>query len=203
MTAFYRRATGAPLPASLDAAPRRRAWAAAASFVLLAACGVPEAAPGEDASRAEPDHEEGHEADGHDDERIVRLTEADLRAAGVTLARAQTGPMAGTLSLPAEIGFDPDRLANISVPLEGTVAALPVTEGDRVARGDALAVVSSRELADLKAEFIAAQAGEELTRAELVRAEELYADSAVSQAELQSDRAAHARAVAARTGAET
>src|SRR5690606_7455186 len=88
-------------------------------------------------------------------------------------------------------------------PVEGVVRELPVTEGDRVGAGDPLAVISSRELADLKAEFLAALSAEDLARANLARAQELFAANAVAEAELQSDRAAHASAVAARTGAET
>ncbi len=203
MRNLFARAFCAPL-----ARPRRgRAMLVASACLLIAACGEPEAAAedhNEEAAHAEAAHDAGHEAgheEGHED--VVRLPEADLRAAGVVVEQAAAGPMAHAISLPAEIGFDPDRLARISAPVGGIAREIPVSEGDHVSPGDILAVISSRDLADLKAEFLSAQAVETLARTEFARAGELFEADAVSESEYLADRADYDRAIAARAAAET
>lgn len=141
----------------------------------------------------------GHdEHDDHGDEHggdVVRLDASAAAEAGIVIATAQLGVSADTLSLPAELRFDADRVARIAAPVNGLVTQLDRGEGDQVTRGDRLALLSSRELADLKADFLTAKSAEELARSHLVREERLFADKITSKAELDDARAAltHAR----------
>ncbi len=148
---------------------------------------------------ADGDH--GSDEAAHDD--LVRLSEPDARAVGVIIDVAEAAPLSNSLALPAEIRFDPDRIADVAAPVGGIVRRLDATEGDMVAVGDVLAVLSSRELADLKAEFLTAQASENLLQLELERAEELHSRNTVSEAQVQTARAKLATAAAAREAAET
>lgn len=206
------RVAGAPADAP---SPRRPQPISASLLALLclglAACGGPvdEAHDDHDGeAHAEAGHEDHDEHDGegegHEEHAdLVVMSAEDIASAGIVVERAARGPMPGGLNLPAEIRFDPDRVANLSVPVQGTVQTIMATEGDHVRAGQALAVISSRELADLKAEFLSAQADEELARSEAVRAEDLFAAEAVSEAELLTARANRDRAAAARAAAET
>ena len=73
-------------------------------------------------------------------------------------------------------------------------------EGDKVTRGATLALLSSRELAELVAEFLVASTEEDLAAATHRREETLYSDRITSRADLEAARAALAAARAARDG---
>ena len=103
------------------------------------------------------DHAESDgEPDGHDDHSesegdVVKLTQDAATEAGIETAIVAEGAIAQSLSLPAEIRFDADRVANVSPKVSGVIGKLYASEGDHVARGDTLALIKSRELAGLKA----------------------------------------------------
>jgi cobalt-zinc-cadmium efflux system membrane fusion protein len=68
--------------------------------------------------------------------------------------------------------------------------------------GATLAILSSRELADLKAEYMTAKTAEDLAGQALEREETLFSDRITSEADLQAARAALAAASANREGVE-
>lgn len=158
-------------------------------------------------TQAEDDHEDGdHDEHGPEDEGEhsdhVELSRDAAAEAGIRLSRAARAPLQESLSLPAELRFDADRIAAVSPQISGRVIRLTAKEGDTVASGATLAVLSSRELADLKAEFLTATTAEELARQALQREETLFSDRITSEADLQAARAALAAASANREGVE-
>lgn len=151
----------------------------------------------------EGDHADGDEhgegEDGHDDHDdhgdedggdVVKLDAAAAAEAGIVVIAAATGTLADTLSLPAELRFDADRVARVAAPVSGLVSRLDKGEGDTVRRGERLALLSSRELAELKADFLTAKSAENLAASNLARDERLFADKITSEADLDAARAA-------------
>lgn len=150
------------------------------------------------------DHD-GHTDDDHgDDEHSdhVELSPDAAREAGIIVSVAEIASAGQTLSLPAELRFDADRVAAVSPLVSGRLERLLAGEGDTVSRGDTLALLSSRELAELKAEYLSAATAETLARQALLREETLFADRITSEADLETARAALAAARAQREGAE-
>jgi cobalt-zinc-cadmium efflux system membrane fusion protein len=110
-------------------------------------------------------------------------------------------PASHTLQVPADIEADPARVANILAPLTGRVVALKVGLGDRVTKGQVLAIIASGDLAQASADVEKAQdaynvAKKALDRAVGVRAAGGAADkdieaaqSAVNQAQAELTRA--------------
>ena len=153
------------------------------------------------------DHSAQDEHAGHDhgdDEHSdhVELSPEAAREAGIIVAAAEMNTANGSLSLPAELRFDADRVAAISPLVSGRIERLAAGEGETVSRGDTLAVLASRELADLKAEYLSAATAETLARQALEREETLFAARITSEADLQTARAALAAARAQRGGVE-
>lgn len=154
---------------------------------------------------ASPDHD-GH--DDHDDDHdeadadLVKLTADAAREAGIETATVIEGAIAQSLSLPAEIRFDADRVANVSPKVSGVIGRLYASEGDQVSRGDTLALIQSRELASLKAAYLTAQTRESLASKALAREEKLFADKITSEADLQNARAEYEAAGADSDAAE-
>lgn len=156
---------------------------------------------------ADDDHEDGdHDEHGHEDEGEhsdhVELSRDAAAEAGIRVSRAARAPLQQSLSLPAELRFDADRIAAVSPQISGRIIRLTAKEGDTVKSGATLAVLSSRELADLKAEYLTANTAEELARQALQREETLFSDRITSEADLQAARAAVAAASANREGVE-
>lgn len=130
---------------------------------------------------AEKDGGHGHE--GHDDhngedeeEGVVRLESAVMKEFGIVVEEAVTRPLEQTLRLPGEIVFNADRIAHVTPSVSGIVQEVNLSVGDRVEAGDVMAVLSSRELAAARSDFLVAQARLELERETLERQERLLAD---------------------------
>jgi len=174
---------------------------------LLAACSDGEKTPA-DAHDDHPKqvdehaatHGNDHDEDGGDD--VVKLTAMSASEVGIKISEAQMAEIGQSLSLPAEIRFDADRIANVSPKVSGVIARLYASEGDTVSRGDTLALITSRELASLKAEWQKAETGTALAAQALVREEKLWADKITSEADVQAARASFEAAKAASDAAE-
>lgn len=155
------------------------------------------------AEESHSDHD-NHADDDHENSEsdVVSLSSDEARAAGITIAQAQRGPLGQPLSLPAEIRFDTDRIANLSPRVSGVIEKLYANEGDRVRRGATLARIKSRELAGLKAAWQKAETQKQLAAQSLAREEKLWADKITSEADLQAARASFEAAKAESDAAE-
>jgi len=88
--------------------------------------------------------------EAHGGEEVVRLTDAQLEAAGVEVAPLAGGPIATHLTLPAEIGVNQDTLVHVTPRVPGVVADVMAFLGDSVEPGQTLAVLESSELGEVK-----------------------------------------------------
>lgn len=154
------------------------------------------------------DRDEHGEGDTHDDDHddesqdVVKLSETAAQEAGIVISQAELGPLGQFISLPAEIRFDADRVANLSPRVSGIIARLYANEGDVVKRGDTLALISSRELSGLKAVWLKAQTQASLAETALAREEKLFAEKITAEADVQAARANFEAIKAARDAAE-
>jgi len=123
------------------------------------------------------DAHDGHgEEGGHDEhgEKIVKLSDAAIKEFGVETAAAGKGMLQVHVSLPAEIVINADRKAHIVPRVPGVVKAVHGNLGAKVREGDVLAVIESRELADIKAAYLAAKEKLVLAQATFEREEMLW-----------------------------
>lgn len=115
--------------------------------------------------------------------------------AEVTVSAARRAP--AVESYPAVVASE--RTAEIATRMSGTVEAVHVDVGARVHKGDALV---SLDAADVRARVAAARAQENLAERSYGRIENLHADGAASQQELDQAKAALEGARAQRVEAE-
>ena len=119
----------------------------------------------------------GHGESGHNDgEEVVRLTESQQEEFGVELGYAKPRQLGETIALPGEVKFNGDRVAHIVPRVKGIVSTVSAKEGDYVKAGDVLAVLESRELASIKAEYLAASGRLEIAQANFDREARLRAE---------------------------
>lgn len=128
---------------------------------LVVALGLAGPANGEDDGHDHGDHaghdhgEDGHGEDGHDDGEpsvaeedhgeIVKLDAATLREFDIEVATAAPGTIDKYITLSGEVRANADRLAHIVPRYAGVVTEVRVNIGDRVGKGETLAVVESDE----------------------------------------------------------
>ena len=91
--------------------------------------------------------EEDHGEESVHGARVVRLDAATLEEFGVELAVAGPGWIEKTVSLPAEVRPNQDRLAHIAPRFPGIAREVRAKIGDRVKPGQVLAVIESEALA--------------------------------------------------------
>ncbi|MDF3842143.1 efflux RND transporter periplasmic adaptor subunit [Pseudomonas citronellolis] len=121
------------------------------------------------------DDEHHAETDEHGEEDAgLRLSDEQLRVAGVELEYAAPAELSARLSLPGEIAFDADRTAHLVPRVAGVVQQVAAELGQAVKRGELLAVIASPQLSDLRSELAAAQRRLELARVTYERERQLW-----------------------------
>ena len=107
-------------------------------------------------------------------EARVTMSDAQLKQNGVSLLAAGPARIDHTLQMIGEIRLNEDRIAHVVPLLTGVVLASSANAGDRVRRGQLLAVISSQALADQRSELLAAQKRLALTRTTYSREKTLW-----------------------------
>jgi cobalt-zinc-cadmium efflux system membrane fusion protein len=155
--------------------------AAAAAGIIVAAVAFrqfgPRSTAPAPAAREEAGHKDdpGHkEHDEHGEKDVVRLSDAELKEFGIEVGTAGPGNLKIQVSLPGEVMANADRLAHIVPRVSGVVREVRKSLGDRVRKGEVMAVLESRELADAKAAFLNATEKHALARANFTREEDLW-----------------------------
>ena len=90
-------------------------------------------------------------------EARVTMTDAQLQGAGIELAEAGPATIGTALELLGEVRYNSDRTVQVVPRLAGLVESVAVSAGERVRKGQVLAVLSSQLLADQRTELLAAQ----------------------------------------------
>ena len=112
---------------------------------------------GHDGHEKKSEHKDHDDHTGHDDhgeERVVKLAEAELREFGIEVGTASSGTLRQLVTLPGEVALNADRRSHVAPRVSGVVQAVHKTLGDQVQVGDVLALLDSRELADLKSAYL-------------------------------------------------
>jgi len=93
----------------------------------------------------EEGHAHGEEGEEHHDDGIVRLSEEQLRRAGITTAPVGPGTIDSGAELLGQVHANGDQVAHLYPRFPGLVLDVRKSVGDVVRRGDVLAVLESSE----------------------------------------------------------
>lgn len=104
----------------------------------------------------------------------VELPPDTVRSLDIGVETAGPGRLKQILELPGEVALNSDKVAHVVPRLAGVVTDVRAHLGDRVRRGDIIAVLDSRELADLRSEYLTALKRVELARTTFEREETLW-----------------------------
>jgi len=118
----------------------------------------------------------------------VRMDDAKVKVAGIELRAAGPAKIRSILQLQGEIQFNQDRVAHVVPRLAGVVVRVAKNLGDKVTKGEVLAVLESQALADLKSEHHATQTRLELARGNLEREKRLWEEKISAQQDYLASR---------------
>lgn len=104
----------------------------------------------------------------------IELQPGAIEAAGIGIKTAGPASIKTTLTLPGEVQFNPRQVAHVVPRVEGVAVEVCKFLGDKVKKGETLAVLESRELADLKSQYLIALRRLDLAREIFEREERLW-----------------------------
>jgi len=140
---------------------------------------------------ADHDHGKQHEHGEHE-ESALALSPAEQKEFSIELRKAGPGVILKSLDLTGEVTVEPKRLYHVVPRVSGVVLQVYKHLGESVKTGDLLATLSSRELADAKARFVAADSLLKLANSNLQRERKLYKDKITAKREYLKARQAQA-----------
>lgn len=135
-------------------------------------------------------------------EARVAMTDEQLRQNKVEVLTAGPARIKSTLQLIGEIRFNEDRLVHVVPRLTGVVESAAANAGDRVKKGQLLAVISSQALADQRTELLAAQKRLALARTTFEREKKLWEEKISAEQDYLQARNAMQEAEIAFSGAQ-
>lgn len=114
---------------------------------------------------------------------IVNLEPKQVDLVKISSKAVETGDINLHLRLNGEVAFDGNRLTHITSLVVGVVRQVKKTAGDRVESGTVLVVLSSRELASAKSEYLAARERLGLAGKNFERVKSLWKDKIAAERE--------------------
>ncbi|GJD63419.1 MULTISPECIES: efflux RND transporter periplasmic adaptor subunit [Methylobacterium] len=142
-----------------------------ASHAPAAEPGKAAAAPAQGHAHGGHGHEEG---EGHAEEGVIKMRPEQVAGQDIKVAPVEGGTLARHLLVPGTITPDMDRIARVPAKVVGTVAEMRKRLGDAVRKGEVVAVLDSREVADAKSEYLTAVVRADLEKTNFDRQQALW-----------------------------
>lgn len=141
----------------------------------------------------------GKRAEEH--EGALRLSEAEVKQAGIVVETLQPKKVADQLVLTANIAAKEGRIAQVAPRIDGRVIEVTASRGDRVKTGQPLAVIDSIQMGEARAEYRRAQSELKLAETAFQRADRLFKEQVISQRNWLEAKSADERAQASAVAA--
>ncbi|MCA3185391.1 MAG: efflux RND transporter periplasmic adaptor subunit [Cupriavidus sp.] len=121
---------------------------------------------------------------------LIPMTPEQIRNANLGIAKAAPGKIRSAVEFPGEIRFNEDRTAHVVPRVAGVAESVVANLGQRVKKGDLLAVFASTQLSDQRSELLAAQRRLELARTTYGREKKLWEDKVSAEQDFLAARTA-------------
>ena len=161
---------------------------AAFAALALAGCGAEQHPHEKEQANA------GVGKDEHADEDLIKLSDQDLKRAGIRVEPVEEAALADELVLTATVHANREALARIAPRVSGRIVKVNVRQGDRVRAGQVLAILDSIEIGEAHSAYLQARTEARLAQTAYERAERLAAEQVIPAKELQRARADHEKA---------
>lgn len=132
-------------------------------------------------------------------EDLIAISPVQREAMGIRSTAVTPATESWSVAFPAQVVVPTAQLRVVSTPLSGLLSMLQVAEGDRVRKGQPLAMIQSPGLIDLQRSYLQALSRLDLARADVERDRQLLDEGIIAERRYQTS---HARFVQARTEVE-
>lgn len=116
-------------------------------------------------------------------EARTELSPEAVKAAGIVVETSGPATMKSVLALTGEITLNPDRVARVVPRFDAVVTEVRKSLGDKVSRGEVLAVIESRELTASRLRYVRAVHKQEFAQAAFLREEQLWKKKVTAEEE--------------------
>lgn len=134
--------------------------------------------PGAGKAGAKDEHGHGGKEGDKDEheERRVKLSEAQVKSAGIAIQAAGPAQLQAAAEFPGEVRFNEDKTAHVVPRVAGVAEQVLVNLGQSVRKGQVLAVFASSSLSEQRSELLSAQRRRESARVTYEREKKLWQD---------------------------
>lgn len=126
----------------------------------------------------------------------LTLDDKEIAAAAIRVEEAAAGNLSSEILAPAATAAEPNGVAALTAHAEGVISRLNKRLGDPVKAGEVLALVDSKDAAQIASDRAGAEAKAELARRVAAQEEALYREGATSRRSLETAQAGLAAAMA-------
>jgi cobalt-zinc-cadmium efflux system membrane fusion protein len=118
-------------------------------------------------------------------EDIVELRADQIKLANIETGTVEIKSLSGKLKVSGIVAVAPQNLATVCMPLGGFVKSTTLMPGNRVQKGQILAILENQEFVDIQQNYLEAKNKLEFAEAEYQRHSELYKNDVYSRQNLQ------------------
>lgn len=132
-------------------------------------------------------------------EGTIAMSDEQAKLAGITINAAGPAKINSSLTLPGEIRYNEDRTAHVVPRMAGVVESVHVNLGQKVKKGQVMAVIASSGLSEQRSELLAAQKRFTLAKTTYEREKKLWQEKiSAEQDYLQAEQAMQEAEIAVR-----
>ncbi len=117
---------------------------------------------------------------------IVELRDDQIQLAHVELGSAEMKTLSNTLKVNGIVSVPPQSRATVCLPVGGYVKSTTLMPGNRVSKGQTLAIIESQDFVDLQQKYLETKYRYDYAKAEYERHSELYKDEVYSEKNFQA-----------------
>jgi cobalt-zinc-cadmium efflux system membrane fusion protein len=150
---------------------------------------------GQDGPRTAKTKEEHAHSEAEGEEGHVKMTAEQIANQDIVVAAVESGSIYRHILVPGTITTDADRIARVPARVVGTVAEMRKRLGDKVEKGEVVAVLDSREVADAKSEYLTVSVKADLERTNFDRQQALWDKRISAESAFLNAKAAYEEAV--------
>jgi cobalt-zinc-cadmium efflux system membrane fusion protein len=120
---------------------------------------------------------------------LVKLTDAQMKSAGITLGQTSMKSISEVLKLNGKIDVPPQNLISVSVPLGGYLKSTEMLPGMKVTKGQLIAIIEDQQFIQIQEDYLTNKEQLSLAENEYNRQKELNQNKATSDKVFQQSQA--------------
>ena len=120
------------------------------------------------------------EAQNQATENIVRLSDAQLKSAGISVAKPEQKAISSVIRVNGSIDVPPQNIASVSIPMGGYLKSTRLIPGMQIRKNEIIAVIEDQQFIQMQEDYLTTRSKLAYSKSELDRQKELNASKASS-----------------------